>query len=187
MNRRDCLGVALGGAAVAVFGTVVVGQALPARKRVRVAFLLGDSANVIDTAGPWEVFQDTMLDGTLMHTHPFELYTVAPTAAMLKMTGGLQVVPHYDVANAPQPNVIVVPAHQSTPESLAWLKRASAAADVTMSVCTGAFQLARAGLLAGLPATTHHDFWDKFAKELDRKSTRLNSSHLVISYAVFCL
>src|SRR2546426_9374254 len=25
------------------------------------------------------------------------------------------------------------------------------------------------------------------AKELDRKSTRLNSSHLVISYAVFCL
>src|SRR5256885_7935662 len=26
-----------------------------------------------------------------------------------------------------------------------------------------------------------------FAKRLDRKSTRLNSSHLVISYAVFCL
>ena len=165
MNRRDCLGVALGGAAVAVFGTVVVGQALPARKRVRVAFLLGDSANVIDTAGPWEVFQDTMLDGTLGHWDPFELYTVAPTAAMLRMTGGLQVVPHYDVANAPEPNVIVVPAHKSTPESLAWLKRASAGADVTMSVCTGAFQLARAGLLAGLPATTHHDFWDRFAQE----------------------
>jgi transcriptional regulator GlxA family with amidase domain len=34
-----------------------------------------------------------------------------------------------------------------------------------MSVCTGAFQLARAGLLAGIAATTHHDFWDKFAKE----------------------
>ena len=78
MNRRDCLGVALGGAAVAVFGTAVVGQALPARKRVRVAFLLGDSANVIDTAGPWEVFQDTVLDGTLGHWDPFELYTVAP-------------------------------------------------------------------------------------------------------------
>jgi transcriptional regulator GlxA family with amidase domain len=106
-----------------------------------------------------------MLDGTLGHWDPFELYTVAPTAAMLRMTGGLQVVPHHDVASAPEPNVIVVPAHQSTPESLAWLKRASAAADVTMSVCTGAFQLARAGLLTGLPATTHHDFWDKFAKE----------------------
>src|ERR1039457_7584440 len=28
--------------------------------------------------------------------------------------------------------------------------------------------------------------WDSFA-QIDRKSTRLNSSHLVISYAVFCL
>ena len=34
-----------------------------------------------------------------------------------------------------------------------------------MSVCTGAFQLARAGLLKGIPATTHHDFFDSFAKE----------------------
>src|SRR2546426_9221624 len=30
-----------------------------------------------------------------------------------------------------------------------------------------------------------YDGW--FAKMRDRKSTRLNSSHLVISYAVFCL
>src|SRR5256885_9200407 len=29
--------------------------------------------------------------------------------------------------------------------------------------------------------------WDKRSMSVDRKSTRLNSSHLVISYAVFCL
>src|SRR5256885_7508147 len=29
--------------------------------------------------------------------------------------------------------------------------------------------------------------WVNSVRELDRKSTRLNSSHLVISYAVFCL
>jgi transcriptional regulator GlxA family with amidase domain len=34
-----------------------------------------------------------------------------------------------------------------------------------MSVCTGAFQLARAGLLKGIPATTHHEFFDNFARE----------------------
>src|ERR1039457_6938774 len=28
---------------------------------------------------------------------------------------------------------------------------------------------------------------DEFFTDIDRKSTRLNSSHLVISYAVFCL
>src|SRR5256885_11072945 len=31
------------------------------------------------------------------------------------------------------------------------------------------------------------DAVDRLAKTLDRKSTRLNSSHLVISYAGFCL
>ncbi len=33
-----------------------------------------------------------------------------------------------------------------------------------MSVCTGAFQLGSAGLLAGKSATTHHDFFDQFAR-----------------------
>lgn len=33
-----------------------------------------------------------------------------------------------------------------------------------MSVCTGAFQLGKAGLLEGLKATTHHEFWDDFTK-----------------------
>src|SRR5256885_4908775 len=37
-------------------------------------------------------------------------------------------------------------------------------------------------------ALTRHAFGDDLAAALaDRKSTRLNSSHLVISYAVFCL
>src|SRR2546426_5083570 len=31
------------------------------------------------------------------------------------------------------------------------------------------------------------DFQMSLSSDLDRKSTRLNSSHLVISYAVFCL
>src|SRR5699024_11927327 len=32
-----------------------------------------------------------------------------------------------------------------------------------------------------------HHFVDKYTLQLDRKSTRLNSSHVSISYAVFCL
>jgi transcriptional regulator GlxA family with amidase domain len=169
MHRRHFIGSSFA-ASLALFnaGRGVAAESgpaapLPRRKRVRVAFMLGQHANVIDTMGPWEVFQDASTPGG--DDAPFELYTVAPEEGLLEMTGGLKVQPHYTIANAPQPNVIVVPAQKSTAESREWLKRASAGTDVTMSVCTGAFQLARAGLLAGVPATTHHDFFDSFAKE----------------------
>lgn len=182
MDRRQFVGASFGGTALAMFAASAgvataaavatasprsaakgdsSGSDLPRRRRVNVAFMLGERANVIDTAGPWEVFQDTRV-GT---RYPFRLYTVAPTKAPLTMTGGLRVLPDYSIEDAPQPDVIVVPAQQSTPASRAWLKRASAGTDVTMSVCTGAFQLASVGLLDGFPATTHHLFWDKFEKE----------------------
>lgn len=170
MNRRHMIGGSIA-ATVAIFGAAATAGVLPKRDRVKVAFMLGEGANVIDTAGPWEVFQDSMLlEGA--HHHPFELFTVAPEAGILRMTGGLRVQPDYTIENAPQPNVIVVPAHRATDASRAWLKRASGATDVTMSVCTGAFQLARAGLFDGIPAATHHEYWDSFEKEFPQIELR---------------
>lgn len=162
MDRRQLIvGASL--AAVAL-GSAAAAQRLRPRDGIKVAFLLGDNTNVIDTAGPWEVFQDAMgqVDGRMAH---FRLFTVAPTAEPVRMTGGMVVKPTYSIAEAPQPDVIVVPAQRSTEASRAWLKAASEKADLTMSVCTGAFQLGRVGLLDGLTATTHHDFWDAFEKE----------------------
>ena len=169
MDRRQFVGSSIA-TSIALFAAVSArpdetpGPApLPKRDRVKVAFMLGEHANVIDTMGPWEVFQDAVSpEGDDAR---FELYTVAPAEGPLEMTGGLVVQPKYTIANAPQPNVIVVPAQKSTAASRDWLRQASAGTDVTMSVCTGAFQLARAGLLKGIPATTHHDFLESFAKE----------------------
>jgi transcriptional regulator GlxA family with amidase domain len=145
---------------------------MPERKITKVAFMLGENANVIDTAGPWEVFQDVHVDVQSGHHMPFELYTVGPTEEVLTMTGGLKVKPNYSIANAPQPNVIVVPAQRATDETRAWLRSAAANTDVTLSVCTGAFQLARAGLLDGVAATTHHEFFDSFAKQFPKVELR---------------
>jgi transcriptional regulator GlxA family with amidase domain len=143
----------------------------PATGHVRVAFLISEGSNVIDMAGPWEVFQD-------VHVHergpdhdammPFRLYTVAASREPVRLTGGLHVIPDYTLADAPQPDVVVIPAMRASPEVHAWLRRVAPEADLVMSVCTGAFQLARTGLLDGLPATTHHDYWDAFAREFPR-------------------
>jgi transcriptional regulator GlxA family with amidase domain len=165
LTRRELLARSVGCASIAVFGAGASAGSLPKRDRIKVAFLLGDGTNVIDMAGPWETFQDTSV-GERFHEHePFELFTVAPTTDLISMTGGLKVKPNYTLDDAPVPQVIVVPAQRSAKPSLAWLARTSEKTDVTMSVCTGAFQLARAGLLKGISATTHHDYWDDLAKE----------------------
>lgn len=164
MDRRQLITASL---AVAAAPTLAAAAPLPRRRMILVAFMLGDGANVIDTAGPWEAFQDAMpIDGEM--AHPFRLFTVAPTLEPVRMTGGLMVKPHYSIETVPQPHVIVVPAQKSTEGSRAWLKAASEKTDMTMSVCTGAFQLARVGLLDGLRATTHHEFYDSFAKEFPK-------------------
>jgi transcriptional regulator GlxA family with amidase domain len=156
---------------------------LPRRDRVRVAFLLGPDTNVIDTAGPWEVFQDVMVMRGSEHLSPFELFTVAATREPLQMTAGLTVIPRYALSEAPPPHLIVVPAQEGSDAARKWLRHAAAGADLVMSVCTGAYQLARAGLLDGLVATTHHAFLDDFAREfpairLDREARFVDNGRI---------
>jgi transcriptional regulator GlxA family with amidase domain/YHS domain-containing protein len=92
-----------------------------------------------------------------MDQPPFRLFTVAETAAPLKVSAGMTIVPDYTFADAPQPKVIVVPAQDEPSRAmLDWIRQASKGTDVTMSVCTGAFVLAKAGMFSGKQATTHH-------------------------------
>lgn len=151
--------------------------AATAERPIRVAFLLSEGATLIDFAGPWEVFQDVMVDGAGKPVrdiaqlgsgstvrHPFTLYTVAERLDPLRVSGGLTVVPDHTFADAPPPDVIVVGAHRPSEAELTWLKRSSATAGITMSVCTGASVLARAGLLDGQRAATHYWFTEDYGR-----------------------
>ena len=126
----------------------------PATGKIPVAFAISDGAVVIDFCGPWEVFQDAApADGT----GGFHLYTVAEKSAPIETSGGMKILPNYTFENAPHPKVIVIPAQNGDNEAMySWIRESSKAADVTMSVCTGAFVLAKTGLLSGKSATTHH-------------------------------
>jgi putative intracellular protease/amidase/YHS domain-containing protein len=133
----------------------------PATGTIPVAFVISDGAVVIDFTGPWEVFQDAY---TSQGKHLFNLYTVAETTKPVTASSGLKIVPDYTFQTAPAPKVIVIPAQDGeSPAMLNWIRKSAKTADVTMSVCTGAFVLARTGLLAGKAATTHHGAYKELA------------------------
>jgi transcriptional regulator GlxA family with amidase domain len=139
-------------------------------KTMSVAFVLTDGATMIDFAGPWEVFQDVMIPqpGKPMsmddHIMPFELFTVGASREPIRTSGGMTVVPDHTFADAPHADIVVVGAQRGGPGLKEYLQKSRTQSKTVMSVCTGAFKLADAGLLAGKQATTHHDFFDAFAK-----------------------
>jgi putative intracellular protease/amidase/YHS domain-containing protein len=138
----------------------------PASGSINVAFVISKGAVLIDFAGPWEVFQDATIPGRDMMDAAFNLYTVAEALNPMVVSGGLQIAPNYTFQTAPPPQIIVIPAQNgSTDAMLEWIRKASKTADLTMSVCTGAYVLAASGLLKGKSATTHHTAYTDLAMQ----------------------
>jgi transcriptional regulator GlxA family with amidase domain len=163
VNRRGFLGAAAGFAFAPALAELTPAPKLPlpADGVIRTAFVLGDGFNVIDMSGPWEALQDA----AVAHAGAaFDLFTVSTSRKPVTGSGGLVVVPRYAFGSAPQPHVVVIPAHTPTAQTLAWLRKVARRADLVMSVCTGAFVLAQTGLLDGKTATTHHQSYDAFAQ-----------------------
>ena len=135
----------------------------PAGGNLPVAFLLGKNAEVLDVTGPLEVFAGAATtDGELL----FAPYTVAAKKEPVTIGGAMTVLPDHDFKTAPQPKLIVIPAMDfrgEPPEMFDWIRTASKATDVTMSVCNGAFVLAKSGLLDDKSATCHHAGFLSFA------------------------
>jgi putative intracellular protease/amidase/YHS domain-containing protein len=139
----------------------------PKSGSIPVAYPLSRGVVDIDFTGPWAIFGSVMPPGGDM-TSPFHQYSVAETKASLVTASGLTVVPDYTYETAPQPKVIVIPAQDSSEAMVQWIRKSSEGTDVTMSVCVGAFLLAKTGLLNGKSATTHHDAYKEFATQFPK-------------------
>jgi len=119
----------------------------------QIAILLYPGVTALDAVGPWEV---------LSRMPNTEIRFVGKEVGPVMTEGGaLLLGVTHTVAETPSPDLVLVPGGTTTPsqmvddEVLDWLRKVHEGAAWTASVCTGALILGAAGILKGVPATTH--------------------------------
>ncbi len=144
-----------------LLGAAGAAAEVPSPKPVtrNVAIVLYEGVELLDFAGPAEVFSAAADFGAVGEQPAFRVYTVATSKAPVTSQGFLKVLPDFTIADAPRPDLILVPGGQSSTLTndarfMAWARKAFEGAEVSMSVCTGAFVLGKAGMLDGRTVTT---------------------------------
>lgn len=136
-----------------------------AQKR-SVGIMAFDEMEVLDFAGPYEVFN---VAGDLSTPRgAFQVTTVGVTPEPVGR-GGFRVRPDYTLRDAPHLDVLIIPGGAGSrtvmmnSEVLSWVRARHADAERMLTVCTGSLVAASAGLLAGHRATTHHGAYEELA------------------------
>jgi len=134
--------------------------ALAKLRTLDVAILLFPEVEVLDFAGPFEVFSVASRIHRGFPHRPFRVSTVAAERRPVPARHGMPVIAHCSFADQPAVDLLIVPGGivdqpMADPATLAWLARTAQQATLTASVCTGAFLLAKLGLLDGKTATSH--------------------------------
>ncbi|GLW33701.1 GlxA family transcriptional regulator [Actinoplanes regularis] len=126
-----------------------------------VLILLFAGVQSLDVTGPLEVFAGA-------GPSAYHVTTAGPGGAPVRTSSGLTIVPDRDLADVAAPDTVVVPGGEGTrepdPSIVEWLRAHASGARRVVSVCSGAFLLAEAGLLAGRRATSHWRVCDTLAR-----------------------
>jgi transcriptional regulator GlxA family with amidase domain len=131
---------------------------------MNIGILIFDDVEVLDFCGPFEVFSVAAKITQEAGQEPaLTVFTLAERAdgQPIRCVGGLLVQPHYSLDNHPPIDLLVVPGGWGTRREVEntrlidWIRVQAAQAQLTASVCTGAFLLGRAGLLERRQVTTH--------------------------------
>lgn len=143
-----------------------------------VGIYMFDQVEVLDFAGPFEVFSTAARMAAREHPGQPPLFVpklIADHARTVHARGGLPIGCETSMAAHPPLDVLIVPggvvdAELERPDVVAWIARTAAAPTtrLTASVCTGAFLLAKGGLLDGLRATTHWEDADILRRDFPR-------------------
>lgn len=157
-----------------------------------VAILIFDEVEVLDFCGPFEVFSVT---GKRNNENPFEVYTVAEKDTPVFARNRLSVNPRYTLTNCPKPDILIIPGGFGTRREMHnhvvidWIREKAVDAELVLSACTGSLLLAKAGLLEGLSATTHHgaiDILREVAPNTNIQSDRryIDNGRVIVSAGV---
>ncbi len=135
---------------------------IPSCNILNVGILIFDDVEVLDFAGPFEVFSRTRMRPGVESRRssegaPFNVYSVARIKEPVIATGGLEIQPRYDFTNCPPVDLLVVPGGWGTrrlldnDDTLSWIRKVAEGGARITSVCTGSLLLAK----ANKAATTH--------------------------------
>ncbi len=147
----------------------------------RVAILLFEGVDLLDVGGPYEVFLTAnRLAARRGEAPPFEIVTAAPGGAPVTAYGGLGLLPQVSTEDLGGLDVLLVPGAiaidevAADPEVTAAVRRLATGTGIVASICTGAFLLGDAGLLAGVDWTTHWEDIDLLADRIGSRRGQRN-------------
>ena len=154
---------------------------IAAKRRLHAGFLIVDGVYNTELTAPYDVLEHTAHH--LPNGLGIEVFTVSPTGNPITTAEGLRILPDYGFGTAPPIDILVVPSAQGSRDSdldneamIEWVRHQGGQARVVMSLCWGAFVLARADLLDGRECTTFPSDYGSFARSFPEVNLLVNVS-----------